>query len=426
MAAVWVTFNVRRWNHREILQWDTDGYYLYLPATLIHGDPLYLRFLDNIPPGSFPKDYRFGQGAFPVELTGRQSDKYTMGVAVFELPFFLAAHAWCRLTAPGQADGYSPPYHLGVALASAFWPWLGLLALTRFLRRYTDDLSTAISLIALGLGTNLFFYASFAGGMSHPFLFFVCALLIERTDHWYTAPSMPTALAMGACIGLATLTRPTCALFALVPLCWRARDGGLRLLRMNAGHVLSACAVVAICILPQLVYWKMTTGSFLFYSYGGESFDFAHPHILNGLFSFRKGWFVYTPIALIAFFTAISGRYDASLRSYPLMLLGFYMPFTYAMFSWDPWWYGGGFGCRPMIDALPLLALPLASLVRGALTRNIATRVAIGAMLAGCIILNLFQQWQYQRGIIHCCEMTAERWLQVFGRLTSVGLPPFP
>lgn len=100
---------MRRWNHREILQWDTDGYYLYLPAAIIHGDPLHLRSRDSIPSGNFPKDYRFGQGAFPVQATGRICDKYTMGVAVFELPFFLIADGSSSLFAPEQADGYSPP-----------------------------------------------------------------------------------------------------------------------------------------------------------------------------------------------------------------------------------------------------------------------------------------------------------------------------
>ena len=73
IAAIWVVFNTRRWNHREVFQWDTDGYYLYLPAALIHHDPLQLGFLDSIPPGHFPKGYRFGQGALSVESTGRFS-----------------------------------------------------------------------------------------------------------------------------------------------------------------------------------------------------------------------------------------------------------------------------------------------------------------------------------------------------------------
>ena len=426
MAAVWVTFNTRRWNHREILQWDTDGYFLYLPAALIHGDPLQLGFLDSIPPGKFPTDYRFGQGAFFVESTGKSCNKYSMGTAVFELPFFLVAHGWCMVFSPGEADGYSPPYHLSVALASAFWPWLGLLVLVRFLRRYVEDVLAAISVLAIGLGTNLFFYSSFAGGMSHPFLFFLCALLIERTDRWYASPSLGTALTIGTCIGMATLTRPTCALFILIPLCWRIRNHGPELLRAHLPQLLAAAALAFLCVVPQLVYWKITTGSFLFYSYGGETFDFAHPHVLEGLFGFRKGWFVYTPLALVALLGLLRLRNGGPLRSYPLMLACFFVPFIYITFSWDPWWYGGGFGSRPMIDTLPLLALPLALLVRKSITTNAWAKTALVAVLFSCISLNLFQQWQYQRGIIHHEAMTLERWWQVFGEPTSVGLPPIP
>lgn len=426
IAAVWVAFNTRRWNHREVLQWDTDGYYLYLPATLIHHDPLHLAFLDSVPRGSFPPDYRFGQGALLIRNTGRYSNKYTMGVAFFELPFFLAAHAYCSAFAPAGADGYSPPYHLAVAMASAFWAWLGLLVLLRFLRRYVSDGPAAITLLALGLGTNLFFYSSFAGGMAHPFLFFLCSLLIERTDHWYRSPSVRAACSIGLCIGLAMLTRPTCGLFAIVPLCWRIGPGGFSLLRTRRSSVLAAITVALACMAPQSLYWKITTGHFVFYSYGDEFFDFRHPHVIDGLFSFRKGWFVYTPLALIAMMAGIRLWRTEHFRSYALMLACFFLPFLYITFSWDPWWYGGGFGSRPMIETLPLLALPLALLVRNASTRNDLLKAALAIALTGCVVLNLFQQWQYQRGIIDCCGMTMARWWEVFAEPTTVGLPTFP
>ena len=426
IAAVWVVFNTRRWNHREIFQWDTDGYYLYLPAALIHHDPLHLGFLDSVPPGNFPKDYRFGQGALFVESTGRFSNKYTMGVAVFELPFFLAAHAWCSVFAPANADGYSPTYHLAIALASVFWPWLGLLVLVRFLRRYLSDAHSAITVLSIALGTNLFYYAAFASGMGHPFLFFLCALLLERTDAWYREPSLARAMTIGTIIGLATLARPTCLLFALVPLCYGIRNGGLRELAHHAKHWIAAGVVAFLCSLPQLVYWKATTGSFLFWSYGDEGFDFLHPHVVDGLFSFRKGWFVYTPLALVAHGGVHLLFRDVRTRSYPILLLLFFAPFLYITFSWNCWWYGGGFGSRVLVESLPLLALPLGALVQRSLSRPMSVRVAVIALLLGCITLNLFQQWQYQRGIIHYEAMTAKRYWQVFGEKTSIGLPPFP
>lgn len=430
VAAVWVCFNVHRWKDREILQWDTDGYYLYLPAALIHGDLFGLGFLDRVEPNNFNGGYAFGQGRIRVPATGRYCDKYTMGTAVFELPFFLVAHAWC-IASPGcVADGYSPPYQLAVALSSACWAWLGLLVLVRFLRRRVDDATAAAAVLVLGLGTNLFFYASLAQGMSHPVLFFLCALLIERTDSWYAGPALGKALAIGLCIGLAVLCRPTAALLALIPLCWSLTPNGLHLLARHKTQLLAAAGLVLLCGLPQAMYWKAATGHYLFYSYGDESFDFLHPHVLQGLFGFRKGWFVYTPAALIA----LAGLWPlwrwqsarSTSRHYVVMLCCVLVPFIYVAFSWKMWWYGGGFGSRPLIDILPLLALPLATAVHSAQRWKGWLRHGLLATLFLCIALNLFQQWQYKQGIIHYEDMTFTRWVQVFGRTSASGLPKFP
>jgi len=430
VPALWITFNVRRWNNREIFQWDTDGYYLYLPATIIHGDLFGLRFLEGIAPNGYQNGYRFGQGAYRVPSTGRYCDKYTMGTAVFALPFFLAAHAWCLVYAPELADGYSPPYHLAVAISSAVWAWLGLLALRRFLLRRVNDTTCAIVLLVTGLGTNLLFYSSYAPGMAHPILFFLCALLIERTASWYVERTMGRAIVIGACIGLAMLTRPTCALFALIPLCWSLGRATWGMLPAYWSHFLAAAAMALLCVSPQVFYWKAATGHFIFYSYGEETFRFLRPHILQGLFGFRKGWFIYTPAAFVALSGLIvlwrgHGPFSTE-RNYVRMLLCCMVPFIYITFSWESWWYGGGFGSRVMVDVLPLLAWPLAALVQRAFRGGAWARTGLAALLLGCIALNLFQQWQYKRGIIHYEAMTFERWCQVFGRTTAIGLPAFP
>ncbi len=430
VAAVWTCFNVHRWKDREILQWDTDGYYLYLPAALIHGDLFHLEFLDRVEPNHFNGGYAFGQGRTWVPATGRYCNKYPMGTAVFELPFFLVAHAWCLSSAGSTADGYSAPYQLAVALSSAVWAWLGLLVLVRFLRRRVDDAPAAIALLVLGLGTNLFFYCSLAQGMSHPVLFLLCALLIDRTDAWYNRPALGKALAIGVCIGLALLCRPTAVLLALVPLCWSLGRSGLRTLATHWRQLAAAVGVAALCGLPQAIYWKAATGHFLFYSYGEESFDFMHPHVPEGLFGFRKGWFVYTPAALIALAGLVpmwrSGEATGASRSYAKMLCCVIPSFIYVAFSWETWWYGGGFGSRPMIDILPLLALPLATIVQHARRWKHWQRRGLFASLFLCIVLNLFQQWQYKQGIIHFEDMTFSRWVQVFGCTSASSLPPFP
>ena len=420
IACIWVIFNTRRWNNREVLQWDSDGYYLYLPATLIHHDLLHLGFLDSIPATGKNGAYRFGQGAFLLPSTGKKCNKYTMGVALFELPFFLVAHAWCVYDiASDPADGYSPPYHLAVAFASAMWAWIGLLVLARFLRRYLNDIPTALCLFTIGLGTNLFFYSSYALGMGHPFLFFLCALLIERTDQWYSSPGWRSATVIGACIGLAAITRPTCILFAIIPLFWGLKDkhigrGSFTIIQANHSHVLLALATAAVCVLPQLLFWKATSGHYLFYSYCEEGFDFLHPHIFEGLAGFRKGWLVYSPLMVlgIAGLGSMSGK--VGLRSYPWMALCFYITFTYVTFSWRAWWYGGGFGSRVMIETIPLLALPMGLLVQKVIDRGRIFRALFCVIVLVGIGLNMFQQWQYLHGIMHYENMNRALYWQIF------------
>ena len=50
--------------------------------------------------------------------------------------------------------------------------------------------------------------------------------------------------------------------------------------------------------------WKWQTGSWVVYSYKDEGFDFMHPHFWEFLFSFQKGWLLWSPIIGIAFFFA--------------------------------------------------------------------------------------------------------------------------
>src|SRR5690606_20575959 len=51
----------------------------------------------------------------------------------------------------------------------------------------------------------------------------------------------------------------------------------------------------------QMIYWKTQTGHWLYFSYEGEQFYFDNPHIIDGLFGYRKGLLVYSPILIFGF-----------------------------------------------------------------------------------------------------------------------------
>ena len=81
--------------------------------------------------------------------------------------------------------------------------------------------------------------------------------------------------------------------------------------------------------------------------------------------------------------------------------------------SWWSWYYGYGYGMRPLIDILPLLAVPIAVLFKSLRTpiRNGLFGLAIPLM-----VLQLFQTWQYQNGIIHPFNMDKEKYAMIFLR----------
>ena len=119
--------------------------------------------------------------------------------------------------------------------------------------------------------------------MGHAFLFFLCPLLIECTDHWYPVPSLGDALVIGSCIAhLARLRalRPDPPVLADTGP-WPATSSGT-----FAAFVDLRMAALP-CVVPRLIHWKSTTGSFLFHPYGAETFDFPRPYVVKGSTSTR-------------------------------------------------------------------------------------------------------------------------------------------
>jgi hypothetical protein len=429
VAAVQEIKDIHFWRDLRVLQWDIEAYYHYLPATFIHGDVRELGYVPALDDG-LHKDKPSSYGIFYVKETGWDCLKYTYGVALFEAPMFFIAHAYCHGPWTGHpADGYSAPYQLAVSLSAIIFGFLGLVVLRAFLLRHVSDRAAALTITALAFGTNLFFYCTVDSGMSHPYLFFLFAAVLERTDAWHRAPSRAKALGLGLALGLVLLTRPIDFIVVLVPLLWTydlGRRAKWALVNRHRSHVALAAIVAIVPLIPQLLYWKATTGHFIFYSYRSEGFNWADPHIIDGLFSYRKGWFVYSPLVVLGFIGLAMMVPDRSWRARAWPIIAFFPPALYGIFSWYQWWYGGGFGSRPLVDTLPLLALPIAVLAEKALRRHVLLGALLAVIILAGVRLNLFQQKQYLSTIIRWDEMTKERYWEVWGHENWEGLKPFP
>ncbi|KAA9331354.1 hypothetical protein F0P96_13990 [Hymenobacter busanensis] len=426
LLLVFATFQARRWSNLALFDFDGGGYYAYLPSAFIYHDLGRADWIETK-----QQHYRPGThhsiGITPLP-NGNVVPKYPMGVAVGALPWFVAAH-WYAPVAGFAADGFTRPYQRAMVLAGLAYGLLGLWVVRKLLLRYFSDGVTAWALAGVGLGTNFFCYASYEANMSHAPLFLWHASLLYCTVLWYHTFRWRYAVGLGLFMGLICLTRFSEALYALIPLLWgiqRAADVPLRLHAwwQHRSQVLVAVVLAAAVLSLQLVFWRATSGHWLLDTYVGERFDFAHPHILDGLFSFRKGWLLYTPMMALALLGWLVLRRYVPAAWLPTLAV---LPVAwYITFSWGQWWYGGGFSARPLISLYPLLALSLASLVAYVGAHYRPWRPVLRGLMVVFILLNFLQTWQYRHGILHWDSNTRELYMRNFFavRRDQMWLPP--
>ncbi len=411
LALSLTILNNGRWNnHRDVVTHDVIGYYSYLPAAFIHHD-LSFSFVGSDP------DSWVGKIHVHNSPNGGRYIKMTMGLAFMYLPFFLLGHlsAW---HGGWPMDGFSPPYMFWLLFSALFYLLAGLAALRRVLLRYFSENVSAITLILIVLGTNLFHYSTFEAAMSHAFNFSLFSFLVLLTMQWHEAPAPKTSLLIGFVAGLIVLNRPTNGIIALLFILWNVQQQGLwhriqELLRQWQ-HLLIILMSAFIVLMPQFFFWKANTGHWLFYSYGEEGFFFDKPRIWLGLFSYRKGWLVYTPLMLFALAGIPLLRKKATEFLWPVIVL--LLLHIYIIFSWWDFSFGGSFGARPMIEFYSILSVPLAAVLSTFSRRKIFYRMLLTVM-GLFVAFNLFQTLQYKYGIIHFAEMSKKAYWASFGRL---------
>ncbi|UOQ72025.1 hypothetical protein [Hymenobacter cellulosilyticus] len=387
----------------EIISSDTAGYYLYLPAALIHHDLRQLNFRDEMIAKYRPTP-RF-EHAHRDSVSGNFVLKYSSGLALQELPFFLVAHALAQpLGYP--ADGYSQPYQWALLVASLLVAFGSLALVRRALLPRFGEWPTALTLLILVLGTNYLVYSAGQGAMTHNWLLGWYAVLLLLTPSFYRRPTLGKALGIGATVGIMTLTRPTEILAVLLPLLWglqvsqAAWQERLAFWRRHAGLLAAAVLAGGLLVSIQLFYWHYATGSWIYYSYVDEGFDWLKPHIWEGVFSFRSGWLMYSPMLL----TALVG-YAALRRQQPdafWAMVVYLVLFIYVTFAWQQWTYGGALGSRAMIQSYAVLAWPLAAALHWLLARP-RWAAAYGVVaVVGCY----YSVWLIFSGLVFVGDMT--------------------
>ncbi len=417
--------NVKHWKEEQrVIEWDAISYYAYLPATFIYND-LSLSFTDGY---DGPHKFVFWPENGP---DGKYLIKTTMGLSVMWMPFFIAGHITALITG-ADAGGYSEPYKFFLLVSALFYLLTGLIYLRRILLTHYSDTVASLVLAGFAIGTNLYWYALFQGTMSHVYSFALISVFVWYSMQWHgersteqgAGSAWPRAwngVRLGLLLGLISLIRPTNLIIIIFFLFYgvvSAKDlrNRIRELAADYRYIILILLMVILVWVPQMIYWKEMTGHWLYFSYGSdERFFFGDPAIIKGLFSYRKGLFIYTPLLLFAFAGIISLWLKRSPHALPVTV---FVPLNiYIILSWWCWWYGGGFGQRAFIDSYALMAVSAAALLSGAFSSGRRwLRNGIITMYLLLMSLGIFYNIQYYNGAIHWESMTKAAYWDSFGR----------
>ncbi|HYG51218.1 MAG TPA: hypothetical protein VD905_09965 [Flavobacteriales bacterium] len=408
----------------RVTSWDCFGYYLVLPQTFVNGDPGNSN-LDKV--AAIAKKYDLTPTLYQVHSVpnGNFISQYPLGMAVFYMPAFITGHVIAK-TGGYEADGFSPPYQYALIWFEVVYVLLSFVFLRKILLYFFNEiLATALMLVCF-FGTNYYISVINATGMPHQYLFLMYVLLIYFTIKWHKTPSRASAFYIGLILGLMAITRPTDALAFLIPFLWGVKNGKelkdkFRLLfGIRLPDMLMLSLGIFICVFMQMLYWKIYAGQFLHYSYKNqrEIFELLHPDTLNFLFSFRKGWFLYTPVMFIATVGLVYAWRKKT--EYGLAFLVFTVLTVYVLSSWSCWWYAASFGQRSMVQSYPVYLIAL-----GFLLQMLFARFRVGAWVLSFFILcfiglNQFQTWQINRGILRLDRMTKDFYLASFTKTKRV------
>lgn len=385
---------------KYVIAWDVNHYYDYLPAAFILHD---LKTMESDDPSVV-----YWALWLP---NGNSVSKTTMGVAFCYAPFFLVANALAEPLGYVK-NGFTEPYAWALVFSSIFYLFWGFYFLFKTLKKLGfSDLVTSIVVAAIGLCTNLYWYATFSAPYSHSYSFTAITLFLYLTLLWHEKPCVKNSIFVGLTAGLLTLMRPSNIVVVLVFVFYNARKFGevkdKMLFFLKEYKQILIIVVCAICVwVPQFVYWKVVTGSLFFYSYGDdERFFFNDPKIYEVLFGWRKGWLVYTPVmvfSVIGLFMLPWRRKDFSIG-----IIAFFVLQVYIISSWWCWWYGGSYGMRPMIDVYGIMAVPFAVFLQWLFeNKRLTVKIPILLLFAWLAFRSAFNTYRYYTGAIHYESMS--------------------
>jgi hypothetical protein len=408
-----------RLNYRESreITWDVFGYYLPLPATFIYNDPLLndRSWIDEL------NDEKHLSGTvYQISTTEKGEPMYffLFGMSLFYSIFFFIGHFSAGIGGFPQ-DGFSDPYQISLVFGCMLYTFIGLYYLRKIMLYFSNERSTAIVLVMIVLGTNYAHHMTIKNLETVNVLFMLAALVIWNTIQWHLDYKLKNLLVISIGLILLALVKPSEILFAFFPILFGIKNrhsfrSKWEIIKSHRRQFYIAISAALFIALPQAGYWFYKTGKPIYDTYknAGVGLDFFSPHIWNTLFSFRKGWLIYTPImifALIGFRQLYRTNKGVFIPVFGTFICSFFI-----VASWTEWWYGAGFSIRPLITYYTLLSIPMVLFVDKLFEQKRIIQFAFIVLASFFLFLNQFQWWQLRHYILDPYRTTKEYYWAIF------------
>lgn len=346
-----------QWNRpnpsQQIINWDGEGYYMYLPATFIQKD---LTFEKSFEVKKFDTKTN-GQSHFLIkDNQEKYHNKYYPGVPLLQLPFFLIAHSIASLTIDNPT-GYEFIYAAFMNIGALFYLLLGLYYLRKFLELYSfSHKEIGITIFSLLIGTTLLFQFISFTLFAHIYSFsaFAYFAFLIKKKEWDT----PFFIKLGITLGIIAVLRPVnlIVVFSIPFILGKWKDlSNLFSSGFKPKNLILFITLFSIGISPIFVNNYIQYGDPLNWGYGGEGFKGLE--FFETLFSFRTGFLIQTPIAILAIIGIV--RHAKTNLFESLSWLSYFVIITLLISSWWCWDYAGTFGHRSYTEHLVIFSVPL-------------------------------------------------------------------
>jgi hypothetical protein len=390
---------------------DGVGYYAFARAPLIEHSFDFVH--DYQSANDSYRDARLDANGLPKAefrtRTGHLDNHFTVGPAFLWAPFLAIAHAGVLLArsmgSQIAADGFSAPYRLAFALATALYGFLGLLLAMRLAAVCVGVRWAFVATLSIWWASSLPVYMYFNPSWSHAHSAFAASLFLwywNRTREQRTLKQWCLlALIAGLMLNVyyVNVMLLIVVVFDVFADCLNLH--GTRFFQGQSTsepkhatawglftNYLLFCLIVTACLTPTFITRYIVYGNLFESGYGSiKSWAWTSPHLLQVLFSPDHGLFLWTPVTMLA----VAGLCLFSRRQpgvgVPLLTaaVAFYL-----FIACYPDWAGiSSYGNRFFVSLTPLFIVGLGVLLEQA-SRWIGarglTRILVPAVL-GCLIL---------------------------------------